>query len=159
MQASWPTSPPAHRNDSWRRNLLLQNLKITILRNSDHSKREHPTCDACFDKFQFTLNQALQSGAGSGTCCERRSAPSFKPNLKWFTTGGGTLNICRSSSFIQIYAIIHFLFTIVFAFVFLSTADAPAELNCSLPHPRTWESSSLKYLLFDHFQEMFYAPS
>ena len=109
--------------------------------------------------FQLTLNQVLQSGAGSGMCCERRSAPSFKPNFKWLTTGDGTLNICRSSSFIQIYAIIHFLLTIVFAFVFLSTADAPAELNCSLPHPRTWESLSLKYLLFDHFEEMFFAPS
>ena len=73
--------------------------------------------------------------------------------------GDEILIIDRSLVLIQIYAIMHFLLTEVFAFVFLSTADAPAELNCSLPHPRTWESLSLKYLLFDHFEELFFAPS
>ena len=33
--------------------------------------------------------------------------------------------------------IVHFL--LAFAFVFLSTADAPAELNCSFPQPNTYQ--------------------
>ena len=74
--------------------------------------------------------------------------------------GDEILIIDRSLVLIQIYAIMHFLLTEVFAFVFLSTADAPAELNSSLPHPRTWEERhhdnlTLKYFPFGHFQEFF----
>ena len=28
---------------------------------------------------------------------------------------------------------------LILTFVFLSTADAPAELNCSFPQPKTWQ--------------------